>query len=807
MKVAIMATMPPDTYSGGRYYAFMLAEALAAGGHETHFITNNRPIFLGDLSAFPDHDAIHLTYTDDYCSNLPEGNFDAILLVPGTSLSGFYDLVELFAMERNAHLVLINFESGNWFNALSPVKRPLSNWAPWKKAATNASLILSISKEGDRWAKEFYTDCWPQTTFDYCYPPLNTPAAEKSLDVEREKRILVFMRFSMSAHKGANHLEEIFCDAMAGYTLVFILGKEEIPALMLENLIELAQRYRVRLELMRKLSDEEKFREYRRATLLLFPSFFEGFGYPPVEAQYCGTDCVAFDLPVLRETCGDGILYAERGDWDGFRNQIAVALKPDRTTSKVENEVASIALLSTTTKQLENLLGSLPESDLPSRASRARKLRLQHTFHLNDFMLRVRMKKIAIRDRVLRIAGRVFRRVLRIRRKSHRVTYFPAFDDTDLLSDHYHRACWYLPFVEGSCESVSLYQTVGGTINPRPDYMAPPPLTPTHIDVHKGRIRNLISLFRSDVVLLWRNGDTSSFLKFLVRFCGIKVVNVATEDLASKEYGTYASIIWLHLQSGEQQERVLELHKRKFGQLAKQIRSVEYKKASVFGTGPSLTKAYDFDFSDSLNIVCNSIVQNEALLDHLNPRFISAGDVVSHLGVSAYAHQFRNDLIHALKTRELTFVTTASFGALFLYHYPELEDKVILIPQTCDGPVFDLQEYFGAPRLDSTLNIHMLPLAATFCDTIWILGCDGKSEEGDNEDFWTHAKEAQYHDLVDSGLRCHPTFDIHRQLSTYDKFLKSTQWTVEEGEKNHGKQYLCLAPSSIPSLRDRQIKS
>ena len=37
MKVAIMATMPPDTYSGGRYYTFMLAEALAAGGHDTHF--------------------------------------------------------------------------------------------------------------------------------------------------------------------------------------------------------------------------------------------------------------------------------------------------------------------------------------------------------------------------------------------------------------------------------------------------------------------------------------------------------------------------------------------------------------------------------------------------------------------------------------------------------------------------------------------------------------------------------------------------------------------------------------------------
>ena len=40
---------------------------------------------------------------------------------------------------------------------------------------------------------------------------------------------------------------------------------------------------------------------YNRACALLFPSRFEGFGWPPIEAQACGCPVVASDIPPIAE--------------------------------------------------------------------------------------------------------------------------------------------------------------------------------------------------------------------------------------------------------------------------------------------------------------------------------------------------------------------------------------------------------------------------------------------------------------------------------------------------------------------------
>ena len=49
---------------------------------------------------------------------------------------------------------------------------------------------------------------------------------------------------------------------------------------------------------------------YEQAQLVLFPSLYEGFGLPAVEAQWAGAPLVCSDLPVLREVAGKGALYA-----------------------------------------------------------------------------------------------------------------------------------------------------------------------------------------------------------------------------------------------------------------------------------------------------------------------------------------------------------------------------------------------------------------------------------------------------------------------------------------------------------------
>lgn len=58
------------------------------------------------------------------------------------------------------------------------------------------------------------------------------------------------------------------------------------------------------------------------ARALLFPSFAEGFGLPPVEAASLGVPVLANDLPVIREVLGDFAVYLDVEDWYSWRQKI-----------------------------------------------------------------------------------------------------------------------------------------------------------------------------------------------------------------------------------------------------------------------------------------------------------------------------------------------------------------------------------------------------------------------------------------------------------------------------------------------------
>ena len=74
------------------------------------------------------------------------------------------------------------------------------------------------------------------------------------------------------------------------------------------------------------LDDGAKAALIARARALLFPTFDEGFGLPPLEALALGTPAVCSDLDVFRETMGDAPVYADPSDmyqWLGVVRDLA----------------------------------------------------------------------------------------------------------------------------------------------------------------------------------------------------------------------------------------------------------------------------------------------------------------------------------------------------------------------------------------------------------------------------------------------------------------------------------------------------
>ena len=80
----------------------------------------------------------------------------------------------------------------------------------------------------------------------------------------------------------------------------------------------------------------EELRAYvQHADALVFPSSYEGFGLPPLEAMASGTMVIASAIPVVKEVCHDVPLYFADGDSQGLQNQLlALSAMPEEEKLK-----------------------------------------------------------------------------------------------------------------------------------------------------------------------------------------------------------------------------------------------------------------------------------------------------------------------------------------------------------------------------------------------------------------------------------------------------------------------------------------
>lgn len=135
----------------------------------------------------------------------------------------------------------------------------------------------------------------------------NVPKKENSKD----KPYLLYVG-NVKPHKNLRTLVKAFLDIRdkIPHNLVLV-GKKNGFITIDQEIDQLVEKAPDRIEFTGFISDEQLKQYYTYADAMVFPSLYEGFGYPPLEAMACGTPVIASNAASIPEVCGNAASYFE----------------------------------------------------------------------------------------------------------------------------------------------------------------------------------------------------------------------------------------------------------------------------------------------------------------------------------------------------------------------------------------------------------------------------------------------------------------------------------------------------------------
>lgn len=96
-----------------------------------------------------------------------------------------------------------------------------------------------------------------------------------------------------------------------------------------------------------RVSDEQLKALYTTAACFVFPSIYEGFGLPLVEAMACGCPVVAADIPPLKESGGAAALYCNPHDPKDIASRVGQILQDDDLRARLcQDGISQVSTMS-----------------------------------------------------------------------------------------------------------------------------------------------------------------------------------------------------------------------------------------------------------------------------------------------------------------------------------------------------------------------------------------------------------------------------------------------------------------------------
>jgi len=145
------------------------------------------------------------------------------------------------------------------------------------------------------------------------------------LDIEKQNYILYVG--SINKRKNFISVLKAFMQLDIDYKLIMVGNFNENFSLNEESkdIIKKAEKSN-KIEFRENISDEELIKLYNLSKLFLYPSFYEGFGLPILEAMACGTPVITSNISSLPEVGGDVVVYVNPNDIRDIKEKIEMVL-------------------------------------------------------------------------------------------------------------------------------------------------------------------------------------------------------------------------------------------------------------------------------------------------------------------------------------------------------------------------------------------------------------------------------------------------------------------------------------------------
>lgn len=193
-----------------------------------------------------------------------------------------------------------------------------------KRSVKNAGKVITISKNAKQEIVDFYK-------LEYKDVAIATPAADSSLFYRRSQREIdevkkkydvkgnyILALSNLEPRKNLGALVEAYCKLPKDVTDKFGLLLVGVSGWKTEQLFQdIIQKIDAGYNIMRPssyVSDKDKAAIISGATMLVYPSHYEGFGMPPLEALACGVPVISADNSSLPEVIGKAGLLIPSDD-------------------------------------------------------------------------------------------------------------------------------------------------------------------------------------------------------------------------------------------------------------------------------------------------------------------------------------------------------------------------------------------------------------------------------------------------------------------------------------------------------------